>query len=73
VAPVAAGAGQGSLAFTVGKQITRDLFVTYSSDPSTSDLNLLQVEWQVEENIVVVLTQRGDGSYAIDVQVERRF
>lgn len=74
VAPVAAGgAGQGSLAFTVGKQITRDLFVTYSRDPSTSDLDLLQVEWQVEDNIVVVLNQRGDGSYAIDVQVERRF
>jgi hypothetical protein len=73
VAPVAAGAGQGSLAFTVGKQISRDIFVTYSRDPSTSDLDVLQVEWQVEENVVVVLTQRGDGSYAVDVQVERRF
>lgn len=74
VAPVAAGgAGQGALAFTVGKQITRDLFVTYSRDPSTSDLDLLQVEWQMEDNVVVVFTQRGDGSYAVDVQVERRF
>lgn len=74
VAPVAAaGPGQSSLAFTVGKQITRDLFVTYSRDPTTSDLDVLQVEWEVEENVIVVLTQRGDGSYAIDVQVERRF
>ncbi|HEX2164678.1 MAG TPA: translocation/assembly module TamB domain-containing protein, partial [Thermoanaerobaculia bacterium] len=73
VAPVAAGVGQGSLAFTVGKQISRDLFVTYSRDPATSDLDVLQVEWQAEENVIVVLTQRGDGSYAIDVQVERRF
>lgn len=74
VAPVAAtGPGQSSLAFTVGKQISRDLFVTYSRDPSTSDLDVLQVEWEVEENVIVVLTQRGDGSYAVDVQVERRF
>ncbi|HEX6201772.1 MAG TPA: translocation/assembly module TamB domain-containing protein, partial [Thermoanaerobaculia bacterium] len=74
VAPVAAtGPEQSSLAFTVGKQISRDLFVTYSRDPSTSDRGVLQVEWEVEENVIVVLTQRGDGSYAIDVQVERRF
>ncbi|HUO87091.1 MAG TPA: translocation/assembly module TamB domain-containing protein, partial [Thermoanaerobaculia bacterium] len=74
VAPVSAsGPGQSSLAFTVGKQISRDLFVTYSRDPSTSDLDILQVEWEVRDNVVVVLTQRGDGSYAVDVQVERRF
>jgi autotransporter translocation and assembly factor TamB len=74
VAPVAAtGAGGSSLAFTVGKQISRDLFVTYSRDPSTSELDILQVEWQADENIVVVLTQRGDRAYSVDVQVERRF
>jgi hypothetical protein len=57
----------------VGKQISRDLFVTYSRDPSTSELDILQVEWQADENIVVVLTQRGDRAYSVDVQVERRF
>ncbi len=74
VAPVAAaGAGQSSLAFTVGKQISRDLFVTYSRDPSTSERDLLSVEWQVSDKVVVVFTQRGDNAYSVDVQVERRF
>jgi translocation and assembly module TamB len=74
VAPVAAGgAGGSSLAFTVGKQISRDLFVTYSRDPSTPELDVLQIEWQADENIVVVFTQRGESAYAVDVRVERRF
>ena len=74
VAPVTgAGSNVSSLAFTVGKQISSDLYVTYSRDPSTPEVDVFQVEWQVRENVLVVLTQNGDDSYAVDVQVERRF
>jgi len=74
VAPVTgAGSNVSSLAFTVGKQISSDLYVTYSRDPSTPEVDVFQVEWQIEDNVLVVLTQNGDDSYSVDVQVERRF
>jgi translocation and assembly module TamB len=70
-----AGAGESvsSVGVTVGKRLSRDVFVTYSSEP-TSDRNyVVQVEWQVARNVTLVLTQAGDGSYAVDAQWERRF
>jgi len=74
VAPVTgAGSNVSSLAFTAGKQISSDVYVTYSRDPSTPEVDVFQVEWQVQDNVLVVLTQNGDDSYAVDVQVERRF
>jgi len=74
VSPVTGtAAGSSSLAVTVGQQLSRDVFVTYTRDPSTPEVDLIQVEWQVRDNVVVVLTRKGDGTYAMDVQVERRF
>jgi hypothetical protein len=31
------------------------------------------VEWQLRKNVTLVLTQAGDGSYAVDTQWRRRF
>jgi translocation and assembly module TamB len=74
VSPVTgSAAGSSSLAVTVGQQLSRDVFVTYTRDPSTPEVDLIQVEWQVRDNVVVVLTRKGDATYAMDVQVERRF
>lgn len=74
VSPVSAGTtGSSSLALTVGQQISRDVFVTYSRDPSTPEVDVVQIEWQVYSNVLAVLTRTGDGTYALDVQVERRF
>lgn len=74
VSPVSGSTtGSSNLALTVGQQISRDLFVTYTRDPSTPEVDVVQVEWQVQDNVVVVLTREGDGTYAVDVQVERRY
>ena len=58
---------------TVGKRLSRDVFVTYSTEPSTNRQYLVQVEWQVRSNVTLVLTQAGDGTYAVDAQLQRRF
>lgn len=73
VSPGTTASGSSSLAVTVGQQISRDLFVTYSRDPATPEQDIIQIEWQAYENVLLVLTTRGDETYALDIQVERRF
>jgi hypothetical protein len=58
---------------TVGKQVSRDLFLTYSYDPSTTEEQIIQVEWVFMEGTTLVLTQDGDGSYSADIRWERTF
>jgi len=58
---------------TVGKQVSRDLFLTYSYDPSTTEEQIIQVEWAFMEGTILVLTQDGDGSYSADVRWEKTF
>ncbi|MCZ6508149.1 MAG: translocation/assembly module TamB domain-containing protein, partial [Acidobacteria bacterium] len=58
---------------TVGERLSRDLFATYSYDPSKTELQILQLEWQVSRQLTLVATQNGDSSYAIDVRWEKSF
>ena len=58
---------------TVGKQVSRDIFLTYSYDPSTTEEQIIQVEWVFMEGTTLVLTQDGDGSYSADVRWEKTF
>jgi hypothetical protein len=72
--PVAqAGQTGGGVGVTVGKRLSKDIFVTYSTEPTTSQQYIVQVEWRVRQNLTLVLTQAGDGTYAIDAQWQRRF
>ena len=74
VNPISGSGGGGtSVAFTVGKQISRDLYVTYSRDPTSNLDYVLQAEWAVTSNVTLVLTQNGSQSYAVDVRWESRF
>ena len=41
--------------------------------PTTGQQYIVQVEWRVRNNLTLVLTQVGDGTYAIDAQWQRRF
>jgi hypothetical protein len=70
---VEAGQPVSGVGVTVGKRLSRDVFVTYSSVPSTNQQYIVQVEWRVRNNLTLVLTQVGDGTYAIDAQWQRRF
>ena len=68
-----AGQPISGVGVTVGKRLSRDIFVTYASDPTSNRQYVVQVEWQVERNLLLVFTQEGDGSYAVDARWERRF
>ncbi len=58
---------------TVGKRISKDVFLTYSVDPSSTEEQRLQIEWQVSPGLVLVLTQNGDNSYSADARWESSF
>jgi hypothetical protein len=70
----ATGGAIGGVRLTVGKRISRDLFVTYSSNPAASEEYLVRMEWQVADNVVLVFTRDGeDDTWALDAEWERRF
>ena len=73
--PIAAETGQsvGGVGVTVGKRLSKDVFVTYSTDPTASRQNVLQVEWRVASNVTLLLTQTTNKGYAVDARWERRF
>jgi len=74
VSPLASGSGDLSSArVTLGERISRDLFVTYSYDPSTTEEQILEIEWSVNKSLLLVLTQNGDESYSVDVRWEKAF
>ena len=58
---------------TVGKRLGRDLFATYSYDPSQTSQQILELEWRVSRELTVVATQNGDESYAVDLRWDRSF
>jgi hypothetical protein len=68
-----AGQPISGVGFTVGKRLSKDVFVTYSYDPTNNRQSIVQVEWQLRKNVTLVLTQVGDGTYTVDAQWERRF
>lgn len=67
------GQGISGVSVTVGKRLSRDVFVTYTNLPGTDEQYVAQVEWQLSDNVTLVLTNTGRDYYAVDVQWEKRF
>jgi translocation and assembly module TamB len=70
---VQAGQPITGIGITVGKRLSKDVFVTYSTLPTTGQQYIVQVEVQLRKNVTLILTQVGDGTYAVDAQWQRRF
>ncbi len=71
--PLTTGDTLSSARVTLGKRLSSDVFVTYSADPSSSENSILEVEWEVDDNVVLVLRQNADGTYSADLRVEHVF
>jgi translocation and assembly module TamB len=70
----ATGGAIGGVRLTVGKRISRDLFVTYTTNPASSEEYLVRVEWQLSDKVLLVLTRDGkEDEFAVDAEWERRF
>lgn len=72
--PSPSGGALGGVRLTVGKRISRDLFVTYTTNPASSEEYLVRVEWQLSERVLLVLTRDGkEDTFALDAEWEKRF
>lgn len=73
VRPLTTGDTVSAASVTVGKRLSRRIYVTYTIDPSSDEQQILQVEWRLSESLKLVLTQNGNDSYAVDTRWEARF
>ena len=73
VEPLTSGDVVSAARVTVGKRLSRKLFVTYSYDPSSTAQQILQVEWRLSDQLVLVMTQNGNESYSVDARWESSF
>ncbi len=73
VEPLTSGDVVSAARVTVGKRLSRQIFVTYSYDPSSTAQQILQVEWRLSDQLVLVMTQNGNESYSVDARWESRF
>ncbi|MGB5889490.1 MAG: translocation/assembly module TamB domain-containing protein, partial [Thermoanaerobaculia bacterium] len=74
IEPLTSSTGEpSSTRFTIGERLSRDVFATYSFDPSTTEQWILQLEWSVNRGMTLVLTQNGDDSYSVDVRWQKSF
>ena len=74
ITPLTGGSSELSTArVTVGKRISRDVYVTYSYDSSQSDEEIVEVAWQMSPSIVVMLRATDKASYTLDVRWTKTF
>jgi translocation and assembly module TamB len=71
--PLLTGTGDPTARLTVGRRINKNLAVTYSTDISTTNEQLIQFEYRVSDRISVVAAREEDGAYALDVRLKKRF
>ncbi|MDX1998423.1 MAG: translocation/assembly module TamB domain-containing protein [Thermoanaerobaculia bacterium] len=72
------GAGSlGAVGVTLGKRLSKDVFVTFTQRPGSSREREMKVEWQVTDNLTVVLVglqdEAQDLTYSIDALWTTRF
>jgi translocation and assembly module TamB len=68
------GSGQNVAArVTVEQQVTRDLTVTYVSNVSSTQQQVIQVEYVVNRSISIVALRDQNGTFGVDVKIKKRF
>ena len=58
---------------TIQQQVTRDMTVTYSSNTSSSQYQLIQVEYSIRRDLSVVFLRDVNGTYGFDIKFIRHF
>jgi translocation and assembly module TamB len=58
---------------TVEQQITRNLTITYVSNVSSTQQQVIQVEYNVNRNVSIVGLRDQNGTFGIDIKIKKRF
>jgi translocation and assembly module TamB len=68
------GSGQNVAArVTVEQQVARNLTVTYVSNVSSTQQQVIQVEYNVTRNISIVALRDQNGTFGMDIKIKKRF
>ena len=68
------GSGQNVAArVTVEQQVTPNLAVTYVSNVSSTQQQVIQIEYNVTRNISVVALRDQNGTFGMDIKIKKRF
>ena len=76
VDPLLAGAGaeqNAAARITVEQQVTRDLVITYITNVTSTQQQVIQVEYNVNRNVSVVALRDQNGTFGLDVKSKKRF
>lgn len=74
--PFLAGTGteqNASARITIEQQITRDLVITYITNVSSTQQQVIQVEYAVNRDISIVALRDQNGTFGIDFKIKKRF
>ncbi|MGC1200547.1 MAG: translocation/assembly module TamB domain-containing protein [Candidatus Acidiferrales bacterium] len=58
---------------TIEQQVTHDITVTYSSNTSSSQYQLIQVEYSVKKDLSIVFLRDINGTYGLDIKFVKHF
>jgi translocation and assembly module TamB len=70
---VVRGSGDPTARVTLGKQVTPDLWVSWTSILGTTEEQLVTIEYQLTRGIRVRATREEDGSLGVDFRFDHRF
>jgi translocation and assembly module TamB len=76
VDPFLAGTGNeqnASARVTIEQQVTRDLTITYITNVTSTQQQIIQVEYNVNRNVSVVALRDQNGTFGLDVKFKKRF
>ena len=74
--PFLAGTGteqNASARITVEQQVTRDLVITYITNVSSNQQQVIQIEYSVNRDVSVVALRDQNGTFGIDIKFKKRF
>ena len=67
------GSGDPTARVTLGKQVTPDLWISWTTKLGTTEEQLVTLEYQLTRGIRVTATREDDGSIGIDFRFDHRF
>ncbi|MGD8327850.1 MAG: translocation/assembly module TamB domain-containing protein [Acidobacteriota bacterium] len=70
---VVSGTGDPTARVTVGKQVTPELWVSWTTVLGTTEEQLVTLEYQLTRGIQLTATREDDGSYGVDIRFNHRF
>ncbi len=76
VDPFLAGTGaepNAAARITIEQQVTRDLVITYITNVTSTQQQVIQVEYNVNRNVSIVALRDQNGTFGLDVKFKKRF